>query len=102
MAGGLRAEFEPLHREQEGALRVEGRWLGPLFDDAQLLDRHDVAFRKRRKGFQRIVFRQDFPPSRIDLGAPGGRERGVADDEPHVRDRGHARRREGREESPGD
>src|SRR5207247_6074001 len=38
VAGRLRAEFEALHREQEGALRVEGRWLGPLFDDAQLLD----------------------------------------------------------------
>src|SRR5207249_11198483 len=47
MAGGLRAEFGPLPREQEGALRVEGRWAGAVFGAAELLGRRDVAFRKR-------------------------------------------------------
>src|SRR5438094_9776710 len=37
MAGSLRADFAPVHPEPEEALSVEGRWIGALFDAAQLL-----------------------------------------------------------------
>src|SRR2546429_9586507 len=41
--GRLRAEFEPLHRQQEGALRGWGRRVGTLLHDQPVLDGYDTA-----------------------------------------------------------
>src|SRR5256714_6515134 len=102
MARRLRAKFEPLHREEEGPLRVERRGFGSVFDHPDLLDRDRLAFGKGRQLRHRLGLWEDLPPSRIEDFSPGREERRVPHGESHFCDGRHARGGERREESARD
>ena len=74
MPGRLRTEVEPLHREEEGSLGVEGNGPGDVRGEAQLADREDVALMERRQGETHGVVWDDLPPTQFEDLVPDGAE----------------------------
>ena len=98
----LRPEAEPLHREEERPLRVQGRRHRVIFDDADLADGEFFVLSEGWKIRHLAVLRQDLPPARFDRRLTDRHELRVPDAKMDLGDGREARGRQRREEAAGD